>query len=139
MTRDEAERLAAQAPVLALGSEKEVHPRVSVVGRVLLVVADDADKRAVGFDREAGHLGVRDELVGRFLRRLGPEPAGHLGLLQDLDDARAVALRERPESHALPAERGRHGVVEVPVAPAAPVAPVAPPAGCGGSPATEAT
>src|SRR5829696_8225657 len=139
MACEESQGLAAQALVLALGGEEEVHPRVPIVRRVLLVVADDTDEHAVGFDREARHLGIGNELVGRFLRRPGSEPPGHLGLPQDLDDAPAVAVLERPEGHALPAERRRHGVIEVPVAPAAPVAPVAPPASCGGTPAIEAT
>ncbi len=131
-------RLGPEAQPLAAGGEEEIHAGVTVVRSVLLVEADRADDVSVRFDREPGHVGIRDELVGRLLGRARAEPAGDLGLFEDLDEAWLVVLLEWSQRHALPSERGRHGDVLVPVTPVAPVAPV-PPAASGGSPATDAT
>jgi hypothetical protein len=91
---------------------------VAVVGLVLLVELDGAHDLAVCLDRKAR----LEPIDGFIIRGDRPEPPGDLGLDEDLDDTSAVALLQRPQRHALPAERRPHGVVEVPVAPVAPPA-----------------
>src|SRR3954468_20418782 len=137
MPRQEPQGFGADPSVLARRRQEEVHPRVPVIGLVLLVGLDRADDFPFDLDREAGAVFAEDELFSRLLRRRGAEPARDLGLAQDLDEAAQIVGGERAQRDVLPAEDGHQGAVVVPAV--LPVPAVVPVVDWGGSPATEAT
>ena len=101
----DAQRLASQAPVVEVGSDRDVEAGVAVLRLVFLAHLDEPDHVAVELDREALDTWVAEQLVPQPLLVMRSPPPDHLGLGDDRRERRDVR-RDRPsQQHPLAAER----------------------------------